>query len=158
MTTNDVNTDVRRQLLKAFQGGNAFDTFDDIVGQIPEDRRYAPAGIDSRSAWQVLEHMRLSLDDILDYSMNEDGAYREKEWPAGYWPKSHAPTGSGQSWDRTIDDCKKSMERMERLIQDPSRDLLRPFSWAPDHNLMRSILLAIQHNAYHLGELVELSR
>ena len=41
------------------------------------------------SAWQLLEHMRLAQEDILDFSRNPK--YREKKWPEAYWPATEAP-------------------------------------------------------------------
>jgi hypothetical protein len=154
--TTDTDKAIHQHLLHALRGGNAFDTFDDIVAQVPEDRRFQPIGEDDRSPWQIVEHIRIALDDLASYTANENGDFKELDWPDQFWPKSPAPSGD-ESWDKSIEGCRVALARMEALVEDPNRDLLAPFPWAPQHTMVREILVAIQHNSYHLGQLVELS-
>jgi hypothetical protein len=145
---------VRQHLIQQLRGGQAFDSFDEIVGEFsPEMRGTVPNGAE-RSPWQILEHMRIALRDILDYSQNSDGSYREKKWPEEYWPKNPAPSADG--WRKSIDTFKADLAELEQLVKDG--ELTAAFSWSPDHTLLREILVASDHNAYHLGELVMLRR
>src|SRR5256885_10511920 len=41
------------------------------------------------SPWQLLEHLRLTQHDILEFCRNPK--YVEPKWPDDYWPKSDAP-------------------------------------------------------------------
>jgi hypothetical protein len=50
-----------------------------------------------------------------------------------------------------------ALNQVEGLILDPTRDLLAPLPWSDGHTLLRESLLAIEHTAYHWGELVELT-
>jgi hypothetical protein len=45
---------------------------------------------------------------------------------------------------------------MEDLVS--QGDLTKPFPWQPSHCLLREAILAIEHAAYHAGQLVELTR
>ncbi len=38
------------------------------------------------SGWEILEHMRIALHDLLDFSTNPK--YVERKWPDEYWPAS----------------------------------------------------------------------
>jgi hypothetical protein len=147
---------LRLHVLAALKGGLAYDTFDSIVAEFGAgERGLVPRGAEV-SAWQILEHMRFCLRDILEFTENEDGSYVEPDWPAAYW--SSDPLPSAEAWDATIQAYKDDLRRMEELVSDPSRDLFEPFPWAPDYTLLREALLVADHAAYHLGQLVELKR
>ena len=81
------NDELLKQLEALLDGGQAHATFADAVRDFPvELRGVAPAGL-PYSAWQLLEHMRLALDDILNFSAPPTGGYKELPWPDAYWPK-----------------------------------------------------------------------
>jgi hypothetical protein len=151
------NGALRRQLVKTLQGGNAFDTFENIVAEVPAQLRFEPPHGKGRSAWQILVHMTLSLDDLSEFIANEDGSYQEKEWPEGYWP-APKPDGKKEDWDKAADDVSQARKRLELLIEDEDRDLYARFPWGDGQTLLHEALLAIEHSAYHLGELVEISQ
>lgn len=147
---------LKKHLVAALRGGLAYDTFDNIVGEFePAHRGIVPDGAE-RSAWQILEHMRLCLRDILDYSQNDDGRYREMDWPEEYWPKNAEPQEG--AWEKTVGQYVIDMRELELLVMDPERDLFTPFPWAKEHTLLREVLIATDHQAHHLGQLIELKR
>lgn len=144
---------IREHLVRQLQGGLAYDTFESIVGEFsPNERGRIPEGAE-HSPWQILEHMRISLRDILDFTQNEDGSYRERDWPAEYWP-----TEALGDWEGTINSYQADLKEMESLVSDLNRDLAAVFPWGEGQSLLREALLAADHAAYHLGELVELKR
>lgn len=139
------------------RGGQAYDTFDAIIGDFsPELRGVVPAKA-GRSAYQIVEHLRRSLRDILDFSQNEDGSYKESAWPDDYWPQDPAPPRQ-DAWDEAVQAYKRDLSEMEGLVSDRASDLFRPFPWGDGQTLLREALLAADHAAYHLGELVMLRR
>ena len=99
-----------------------------------------------------LWHMRFALQDINNFTDNEAGGYAEHDWPAAYWP------GNNGDWDAEVAAFLWERGRMEALVLDPHRDLLAPFPWGSGQTLLREALVAIDHNAHHLGQLIELSR
>src|SRR5579871_2738596 len=148
---------LRAQLTSSLRGGEAYDKAEEIFGEVPIDRRFdVPAGSE-RSAWQILDHMRVSLEDLIGFSDNERGDYEERDWPEGYWPKQPDP-GDPKAWDASLQGFWAAQKRLEELINDPDRDLFAKFPWGDGQTLLREVLLAIQHNSYHVGELVELTR
>jgi hypothetical protein len=147
---------LRTHLLSLLKGGQAFDTFEDLTAEFKVDERgVMPEGAE-HSAWQILEHMRITQRDILDFSQNEDGKYEEKAWPKEYWPPSLLP--SAEAWDESVRVYQSDREELERLVRDERIDLFKPFPWDQEKTLLREILLAADHAAYHLGELVQLKR
>jgi len=146
-----------RQLLALLKGGQAHAGFDaatkdfpaKLRGVVPEDLPY--------SAWQLLEHMRITQRDILNFSAPPTGGYHPLKWPEEYWPKSPEPP-SPQAWDHTIAAIRTDREHFEALLQKPGADLFKPFRWGDGQNLLREALLIADHTAYHLGELIVLRR
>ena len=147
---------LRLELVHLLNGGQAYETFAEIAGAFrPSERGIVPAGAE-HSPWQIVEHINFSLRDLLDYSQNEDGSYREKKWPEEYWPTNTDPN-RGQ-WESALQAIESGIDEFEKVIGDPARDLMAPFPWGEGHTLLREILLAADHIAYHAGQLVELKR
>lgn len=149
--------ELRKQLLTLLNGGQAHATFEEAVKDFPVAQRgTVPAGL-PYSAWQLLEHIRITQRDILEFSAPPTGGYQPIEWPEGYWPKSATPP-SEHAWDAAIEAIHKDRDAFEKLITKPEADLYKPFRWGEGQNLLREALLIADHSAYHTGELVLLRR
>jgi hypothetical protein len=153
----DQFAELRKQLVALLNGGQAHATFDDAIKDFPAELRGKVPPNLPYSAWQLLEHMRITQRDILNFSAPPTGGYHGLEWPDAYWPKFPEPP-SAQSWDRTISAIRKDREQFEAHFQRPEADLFKPFLWGEGQNLLREALLIADHTAYHLGELVVLRR
>jgi hypothetical protein len=148
---------VRKQVVALLGSGQAHTTYEDAVADFPvELRGVVPEGL-PYSGWQLLEHLRIAQDDILRFSQNEDGRYKSPEWPAAYWPAEAAPP-DGRAWEASIKSYLKDRGVLEAMVRDESADLLAPFPWGKGQNLLREALLAADHAAYHIGELVLVRR
>ncbi|HEX5323542.1 MAG TPA: DinB family protein [Capsulimonadaceae bacterium] len=148
---------LRDHVVANLRGGQAYDTFESITCEFkPQERGVVPAGA-GHSAWQILEHIRISQRDILDFSRNENGDYKEKKWPDEYWPKEAAPADPA-AWDRSIKAYQTNLADFEALVTDPKRDLFAPFPWGDGQTLLREALMADDHAGYHLGQLVMVKR
>lgn len=147
---------LRIELIQLLRGGQAYEPLKQSLSEFePESRGIVPPGAE-RSAWQIVDHMRIAQRDILDFAQNESGTYSSKLWPDEYWPESQVPADG--EWDRAVADLEAGLDEFERLLRDPARDLAAPFPWAEGQNLLREVLVAADHAAYHLGQLVELKR
>src|SRR6266545_3917305 len=79
---------LRRQLAELLDGVGAHMPFDEAVADFPDDAlNQRPPNVDY-TPWHLLEHLRLTQADILDYVTNE--AYVEPSWPVDYWPSPDA--------------------------------------------------------------------
>ncbi len=52
----------------------------------------------------------------------------------------------------------KVQEEFRKLVKDPSTDLFKPLPHGDGQTLLREVLLAADHGAYHLGQLVLVRR
>ncbi len=154
---SEPGTQLRRQLLELLAGGQAHTTLADAVKDFPEKYRGVIPDRLPYSAWQLLEHLRITQRDILDFSAPPEGGYRPLAWPKEYWPGTAEPP-SPQSWDETLHAIKADAESFAALLTKPEADMYTPFPWGEGQTLLREALLIADHNSYHLGELVVLRR
>jgi DinB superfamily len=113
-------------------------------------RGRVPEGL-PHSAWQLLEHMRIALWDIVEFC--RDTRHKSPPWPEGYWPKKPEPP-SEEAWDRSVNAVREQLDAFRELINDPKQELFAPLPGGSGQTLLREALLAADHNAYHLGQLV----
>ena len=145
------------QLAALLKGGNAHVTLEAAVKDFPEsERATVPQGL-PYSAWQILEHLRITQRDILDFSAPGPEGYKPLAWPEAYWPKTAAPPDA-QAWDATLTAISADREQFITLLREPEADLYTPLPWGEGQNLLREALLIADHNSYHLGEFVLLRR
>lgn len=146
-----------KQLLALLTGNQAHASLESAVADFPEKARgTVPASL-PYSAWQLVEHLRLTQRDILDFCAPPAGGYKALAWPAAYWPKEAVPPDPG-SWDLTLEAIRSDAADFEALLVQPGVDLFTPFAWGEGQNLLREALLIADHNSYHTGELIVLRR
>jgi uncharacterized damage-inducible protein DinB len=148
---------LREQLARALDWEEAHATFDKATADLPREARGArPAGFD-HSPWQLLEHMRLAQRDLLDFAVNPQYTHA-LNWPDDYWPRDPAPP-SDRDWDAALEAFKRDRAELQRITRDPARDLsaLVP-TGSGQQTLLRAVMLVIDHNAYHVGQLVAVRR
>ena len=146
---------LRDQLARALEWEDAHAGFDRAVEGVPaEFRRRVPDGL-PYSPWQLLEHLRLAQEDILDFCRNPK--YAERDWPGDYWPATPAPP-TPRAWDESISAFRRDREALARLATDPTVDLFTPIPHGSGQTVLRELLLVLDHTAYHVGELVVVRR
>jgi hypothetical protein len=147
---------LREQLTALLKGGQAHATFSDAVAHFPMNRiSDRPAGT-PYSAWQLVEHIRIALHDLLEFVTNSE--YVEMEWPGNYWSRDAAP-GKGESWNATVKAVHADLKSFESLIHSPDSNLYATIPWGKNgETLLREVLLAADHTSYHVGELILLRR
>ena len=145
------------QLLATLRGGQAHATFEDAVRDFPSEHYGTVPQNLASSAWELVEHLRITQQDILHFSAPPTGGYHPIQWPDNYWPQSPAPP-SPDAWQNTVAAIRADQKKFEDLLQKPNIDLYKPFLWGDGQNLLREALLIADHNAYHLGELIVLRR
>lgn len=153
---NDLDAALRKELIAALNGGNAHARFEDVVADFPAHLQAEKAGL-PYSAWQLLEHIRLAQNDILRFSANQDGSYKELKFPDDYWPKAAAPPNA-RAWEKSVASVLSDRAAIAQLIGDVRQNLSAVFPWGEGQNLLREAILVIDHNSYHTGELLALRR
>ena len=148
-------TNLRKQLAHLLAWSDAHVSFDDAVAGLPVAARgKVPKGL-PYSPWQLVEHMRLAQADILEFCVNRH--YEEKQWPKDFWPSSAKPPNR-RAWNASIARFKKDRRALVRLASNPRRDLLARVPAGTGQTFLREIVLAADHTAYHVGQLITVRR
>ena len=148
---------LKKELAKQLRGGNAHAKFEDVTAKLPAELRGKKVKDLPYSIWQLLEHLRIAQRDMLDFCRNQDGSYKEMKWPDDYWPKSPEPS-SDKAWIDSIKQFLSDREEFIKLIEADDADLYTPFKWGDGQTLLHEAMLIVDHNGYHLGEIVALRR
>jgi uncharacterized damage-inducible protein DinB len=153
---NESTRAVRDHLVRVLEWEEAHVGFDKAVEAIPPDKRGArPAGFE-HSAWQLLEHIRIAQEDILDFCVNSRYEHT-MTWPDDYWPKDPAPP-SQKAWTDSIASYARSREAMKQLARDVEDLTATVPRGKQNHTYLRAILLSADHVAYHVGQIVAIRR
>ena len=151
----DADSSLRKHVIDVLDGGNAHVRMFDALERFPAGKRGVFAKGLPHTAWQLLEHLRIAQWDILRFS--RDPIHVSPDFPAGYWPNSPSPP-SDAAWKKSLRSFRADLRAMTRMIANRKLDLHAPFSWGDGQTLLREALLLSDHNAYHLGQLVDLKR
>jgi hypothetical protein len=151
------NTDreLREQVIYLLKGGGAHVHFMDALDDFPPAKYGTFANSLPHTGWQLLEHSRLAQRDILEFSRNPK--HVSPPFPAGYWPKTPAPA-SEKEWEESVAAFQRDLEAMVRLVQSPKTDLFTKIPHGDGQTILREALVLADHNAYHLGQLIDLRR
>ncbi|HEX3877428.1 MAG TPA: DinB family protein [Bryobacteraceae bacterium] len=151
----ELKSSLRGHLMNLLRMKGAHLSFQEAVKDFPEELRGRKPEGAPHTAWQLLEHLRIAQEDILDFSRNKD--YQAKKWPDDYWPKDEAPP-SAEAWDESVKQFERDLKTMEALTNDTKHDLLAEIAHGKGQTLLREALLMADHNSYHLGQLVYLRK
>jgi hypothetical protein len=139
---------IREHLLNAFRGTTER-RFEETVRDFPpEFMNVNPPNVEY-SPWKLLEHLRGSQRDLLDYV--RDPNYVAPHWPDDYWP-AQGSTADASTWAASVEQFRSDRKALEELLSDAKTDLIAPLPHTPGHTVLREIFLDIGHTAYHLGE------
>ena len=122
-----------------------------IEGLKPEVRHVRPQAA-VHSIWEEFEHMRIAQEDILRYTL--DASWQSPEWPGGYWP---APAGqvTDETWEASVAAFFSDLEEVIALVTDATIDLSASIPHGEGNTYLREVFLVADHNAYHLGQIVQ---
>jgi hypothetical protein len=146
---------IRNLLLEQLEGKNAHVDFNQAV----QGLTYKQTGIKveglPHTIWELIEHIRIGQDDILEFCKNPD--YEAIDWPDDYCPESPQPVNK-EELEKSIQAVRDGLEEMRDMIRDPENDLQAPFPYGDGQTLFREAMLIVDHNAYHIGQIVQIRR
>jgi len=146
---------LREHVLYLLDGGGAHARFEDVVAGISAKFHGQKPANYPHTLWMLLEHLRLAQWDILEFSRNSK--HVSPAWPGGYWPKTEAPPTPG-AWNASVKKFRADRKAMQNLVKNPKTDLFAKIPWGDGQTILREALLVADHNAYHLGQLLDVRR
>jgi uncharacterized damage-inducible protein DinB len=148
-------TVLRESLVELLKEGHAHVAAERALADVKAEIRTARPAASVRSIWEELEHMRIAQEDILRYTL--DASWVSPEWPAGYWPAT-AEGVTDEAWDASVSKFFADLEELVGLVRDPGLDLTTKIPHGGGHTHLREVLLVADHNAYHVGQIVQLRK
>ncbi|MEZ5292363.1 MAG: DinB family protein [Vicinamibacterales bacterium] len=143
---------VREHLVRVLEWKEAHAGFDAAVAGLEAARRGARAPGLEHSPWQLLEHIRIAQADILDFCLNPAYSH-DRTWPDDYWSADPAPPDDA-AWAASIAACVASRTRLQALAREVEDLTASVPTGDARQTYLRAILLAADHAAYHVGQLV----
>lgn len=147
--------DWRHIVASALDWEQAHASLDHAIEGLPADLRGKRPANFPHSAWELLDHIRRTQHDLLEFMTNDK--YEEPKWPDGYWPKSPAPKDDAE-WRRAIDDIHRETKAIKDFTNDESRDLTQKIPHGSGQTYLRTVIVAVDHTAYHVGQIVAVRR
>lgn len=154
-TLGGKDAELRAHLVYLLKGGGAHVHAEDALQDFPARKRGAFAKGLKHTAWQLLEHMRIAQWDIVEFSRNAKHA--SPDFPEGYWPKTPLPPNEA-AWKKSVREFEEGLGEMIRLVKNPRTNLYAKIPHGQGQTILREALVLADHNAYHLGQIVDLRR
>lgn len=162
---------LRMHLARLLSWEDAHVSFDAAVAGLPADARGRRAPGLPHSPWELVEHMRRTQRDILEFCTADE--YRELEWPRDYWPGAGSAAGpagsaavaaagpagaapSSEEWEASVAGFRADRAALEVLAGEA--ELLAVVPHGSEQTYLRELLLVADHTAYHVGQLVLVRR
>lgn len=144
---------LRAEVVVLLRGGHAHVDTATALDGIPFDRVNERVDGSPYSLWDLVYHLWFAQHDILSFTLDPD--YKAHDWPDEYWPPDGA---TPESWAEALQAFRADLDRFDALVEDTTRDLTAELDHAPGYTLLRQALLAADHNAHHLGQIILLRR
>lgn len=108
------------------------------------------------SVWDLVEHLRLAQFDLLDFCRNPRYVHALK-WPDDYWPRAGAKPTPRQ-WNASLTRIRHDTRAFTRFTTGFRGDLTARIPHGTGQTYLRTVLVAMDHMAYHVGQIVAVRR
>jgi hypothetical protein len=146
---------LRDQLSKSLKGGQAFVQYRKALSGIKPQNRNKKPNEPLHTIYQELEHMRIAQQDLLYYAIEDK--WDSPDWPDGFWPKSDIEV-TDAVWNASVEGFFSDLEKANELVNNPEIDLKSIIPGSIEYTYLREIIIIIEHNAYHLGKIVDIRK
>lgn len=130
-------------------------SFDSAIDELPPYLRGERPNDFPHSVWELVDHIRRTQHDLLEFCTNPK--YEEPKWPDDYWPKTAAPPNEA-AWQEAVDDYHRDRKALADFATDDARDLTQTIPHGSGQTYLRTILVAVDHAAYHVGQIIAVRR
>ncbi len=146
---------MRDNLVELLRGGHAHANIKDAInGLTPKNRNVRP-NRELHSVWELLEHIRISQEDILRYTLDRN--WKSPKWPEEYWPKDEGNI-SDEMWHNTINKFDSDLNELINLAKNSEIDITSEIPHGEGRTYLREIMMAANHNSYHTGQIISVRK
>ena len=144
-----MDKDLRKQLVDYLSRTHAHMDLQAAVKAFPMSKINTKAPNSTYTPYRLLEHIRISQWDILNFIQNPKYIYLK--WPDDYWPKE-GKKATPADWKKSTRLFKKDLAEIIKHVKNPKTNLLAKIPHGTGQTLFREIVVVLDHNAYHIGE------
>ncbi|MGI8893168.1 MAG: DinB family protein [Bacteroidia bacterium] len=149
------NETIRKHLVKLLEGNQSYTKMETALQEVPfELIGLKPDGF-PYSIWQLVEHIRISQWDIIEFSGSAD--HVSPKWPDEYWTKETGPK-TRHDWQKSLKSITEYQLIFIDIINNPDVDLFSIFDWGSGQTMFREVLVLAEHNAYHTAQILLLKK
>jgi hypothetical protein len=147
--------ELKEHLVNSLKGGQASVPVEKALKNINPALRNVKSHEKLHTIWQELEHLRITQEDILQYMI--DPNWVSPKWPDGYWPQP-VEVITDKIWDNTYNGFLKDLNSVIELTQNQELNILEIIPHTKNHTYLREITIIIEHNAYHIGKIIDIRK
>ena len=125
------------------------------VANLEPALRGKPAPGLPHTVWQLVDHIRRTLHDLLEFCASEN--YHEPKWPDDYWPPNTAPANDAE-WTGALDAIRRDNEALAKFTMDESHDLTAKIPHGTGQTYLRTVLVAVDHTHHHVAQIIDVRR
>ena len=125
-----------------------------VEGLSPALRGKRPSNF-PHSAWELLDHIRRTQRDLLEFCVNPN--YHEPKWPDDYWPGSPEPP-SDAAWTECLAGIRADAQGLADFTARNAATLTEKIPHGTGQTYLRTVLVAVDHASYHVGQIVAVRR
>jgi uncharacterized damage-inducible protein DinB len=125
-----------------------------VNGLAPDLRGRRPDNF-PHSVWELVEHIRITQHDLLDFCTNPK--YHEPHWPDDYWPSSREPRDDAE-WTKSLRAIARDRDALKKFTIETDVDLTSRIPHGTGQTYLRTVLVAVDHMAYHVGQIIAVRR
>lgn len=149
------NNELHKILSAYLKGNQSYAGIEDALKDINPSIINKKLSENTQSIWELLEHIRITQVDILNYTL--DSNWVSPSWPEGHWPDKSIQASNEMMQD-SVNSILSDFEKVSAMAADESLNLISRVPHGEWRTYLRQIILVIEHNAYHLGQLILLRK
>jgi hypothetical protein len=119
-----------------------------VDGLAPEHRGTKPDGF-PHSVWMLVEHIRITQHDLLDFCQNPI-TRKSSSGPTTTGPKRPRRPMTAD-WNKSLAQIRDDTRALKEFTETFDQDLAKKIPHGTGQTYLRTILVAVDHNSYHVG-------
>lgn len=141
----------RESLIDALTKEQAHLSLESALKNLKVENRTVRPSTNLYSVWELLEHIRITQEDILQYTLDPD--WVSPSWPEGHWPEKKDNI-SDEEWITSISKFNDDLQKLVDVVKDERIDLTSVIPHTKNHTYLREILIVIDHNSHHTAQII----
>ena len=143
-------------LVWSLDSGYAHDSFEQVTSRFDANTARQTHPGHPHTAWQLIDHLTICLRDLIDYVCHPD--HCSPNFPDGLWNQPPDVLTSAD-WSDMRADYLTVRKELGRAVKERAAagSLFDAVAFVSPTTWSRQILIAMDHQSYHLGQLASLA-